>query len=120
MKLTLARVAEFLPAVGEFDGRARAEGYSIDSRTIRAGELFFAVKGERLDGHDFVEQALGRGAVGAVIAREHETRYPRRAGLLIVEDTLAALQALAAAVRERFGRPVFEAEQKRLFERIRG
>jgi UDP-N-acetylmuramoyl-tripeptide--D-alanyl-D-alanine ligase len=99
-------VAEFLPAVGEFDGRARAEGYSIDSRTIQAGELFFAVKGERLDGHDFVEQALGRGAVGAVITKEHEARYPRRTALLIVDDTLVALQALAAAVRKIWGKTV--------------
>jgi UDP-N-acetylmuramoyl-tripeptide--D-alanyl-D-alanine ligase len=106
MKLTLARVAEFLPAVGEFDGRARAEGYSIDSRTIQAGELFFAVKGERLDGHDFVEQALGRGAVGAVITKEHAARYPRRPALLIVDDTLVALQALAAAVRKIWGKTV--------------
>ena len=104
MKLTLARVAEFLQAVGEFDGGARAEGYSIDSRTIQAGELFFAVKGERLDGHDFVEQALGRGAVGAVIAKEHSARYPSHAGLLIVEDTLVALQELAAAVRKIWGK----------------
>ena len=58
MKLPLSRIAQFLGASGEFDHQALAQGYSIDSRTIRAGELFFAVKGERMDGHDFVAQAL--------------------------------------------------------------
>ena len=48
-----------------------ATGYSIDSRTIAAGELFFAVKGERFDGHDFVAAAMERGAIAAVVdARE--------------------------------------------------
>ena len=47
-----------MPATGSFNGEAFAIGYSIDSRTIQPGELFFAVKGERLDGHDFVEAAL--------------------------------------------------------------
>ena len=60
MKLPLSRVAEFLSATGEFDHEAVAQGYSIDSRTIQPGELFFAVKGERMDGHDFVTQALGK------------------------------------------------------------
>ena len=48
MKLPLGRIAEFIGAVGEFDGAAVAGGYSIDSRTIAPGELFFAVKGERV------------------------------------------------------------------------
>ena len=58
MKLTLARIAEFVSASGEFSREEVAQGYSIDSRTVGPGQLFFAVKGERLDGHDFVEQAL--------------------------------------------------------------
>ncbi|MGO9323418.1 MAG: Mur ligase domain-containing protein, partial [Terracidiphilus sp.] len=67
MKLLLSRIAEFIGATdqatsgqttpGQYDGHAIAQGYSIDSRTVQPGELFFAVKGERLDGHDFVEQA---------------------------------------------------------------
>ena len=52
-----------------------AQGYSIDSRTVEPGELFFAVKGERLDGHDFVEQALSRGAIGAVVEKRQLARY---------------------------------------------
>src|ERR1039458_2317035 len=66
MKLPLSRVAEFIAAAGQFDPSVTAHGYSIDSRTVQPGELFFAVKGDRFDGHDFVESALARGAVGAV------------------------------------------------------
>ena len=67
MKLPLSRIEEFLGATGECELKEVAQGYSIDSRTLRPGELFFAVQGERLDGHDFVQQALERGAVSAKI-----------------------------------------------------
>lgn len=106
MKLLLSRAAEWLSARGHFDPKAVAQGYSIDSRTIRPGELFFAVKGERLDGHDFVLQALEKGAIGAVVGNDRAAQFPPEAPLLRVEDTLAALQALAAAVRRSWGRPV--------------
>ncbi len=106
MKLPLWRVAEFVAASGEFDKNAVAQGYSIDSRTVAPGELFFAVKGERLDGHDYVEAALAKGAVGAVIAKEQMARYPVKTRLLAVDDTLAALQGLGAAVRRLWGKTV--------------
>jgi len=106
MKLPLARVAEFLSSTGEFDPRAVAQGYSIDSRTIRSGELFFAVKGERMDGHDFVEQALQKGAAAAVVRKDQLTRYSTKARLLLVADTLVALQTLATAVRRLWGKPL--------------
>ena len=73
MKLTLSEAAMGTGAVLEAPssvanaGGLVAKGYSIDSRTVAAGELFFAVKGERLDGHEFVAAALERGAVGAVV-----------------------------------------------------
>ncbi len=104
MKLPLARIAEFITAAGQYDGRAVAQGYSIDSRSVECGELFFAVKGERLDGHDFVEPALGRGAIGAVVEKRQLARYSNPSGLLAVEDTLAALQTLATAVRKIWGK----------------
>jgi UDP-N-acetylmuramoyl-tripeptide--D-alanyl-D-alanine ligase len=106
MKLTLARIAEFISARGEFAAEEVALGYSIDSRTVGPGQLFFAVKGERLDGHDFAESALARGAVAAVVRRDQLGRYPRQMGLLAVEDTLVALQTLAMAVRKLWGKPV--------------
>jgi len=106
MKLPLSRIAEFLSSAGEFDHKALAVGYSIDSRTIRPGELFFAVKGDRLDGHDFVEQALDKGAIGAVVRKDALARYPVKTQLLAVDDTLVALQTLGSAVRRLWGKPL--------------
>jgi UDP-N-acetylmuramoyl-tripeptide--D-alanyl-D-alanine ligase len=106
MKLPLSRVAEFLSAAGEFDAAAMAQGYSIDSRTVQPGELFFAVKGERMDGHDFVSQALEQGATAAVIRRDQLARYSVKNRLMTVDDTLVALQTLASAVRRLWGKPV--------------
>jgi len=106
MKLPLSRVAEFLSAAGEFDANAVAQGYSIDSRSIQRGELFLAVKGERMDGHDFVTQALEKGAVAAVIRKDQLARYPLKTGLITVDDTLTALQTLATAVRRLWAKPL--------------
>src|ERR1700686_1513931 len=106
MRLPLSQIAEFVSSVGEFNGKAIAQGYSIDSRTIRPGELFIAVIGERLDGHDYVEQALAKGAVAAVIHKNQASRYAAKSHLLLVDDTLLALQNLAAAVRRLWERPL--------------
>src|SRR5258708_13232876 len=106
MKLPIARIAEFISATGEFLPEEMAQAYSIDSRTVAAGQLFFAVKGERLDGNDFVEQALNKGAVAAVVRNDQLHRYPGKSRLLAVEDTLVALQTLATAVRKLWGKPL--------------
>jgi UDP-N-acetylmuramoyl-tripeptide--D-alanyl-D-alanine ligase len=106
MKLPLSRVAEFLSAAGDFDHQAVAQGYSIDSRTIQPGELFFAVKGERMDGHDFVNQALEKGAVAAIIRKDRLVRYAAKIRLMAVDDPLIALQTLASAVRRLWGKPL--------------
>ena len=106
MKLPLSRIAEFISATGEFDLRAVVQGYSIDSRTIQPDHLFFAVKGERLDGHDFVGQALAGGAIAAVVSRDELSRYSGKSRLLAVEDTLVALQTLALAVRRMWAKPL--------------
>jgi UDP-N-acetylmuramoyl-tripeptide--D-alanyl-D-alanine ligase len=106
MRLALAKIAEFVTADGEFSREEVAQGYSIDSRTVGAGELFFAVKGERLDGHDFVSAALERGAAAAVVRKDQLNRYSAKSRLLAVDDTLAALQTLATAVRRVWGKPL--------------
>jgi UDP-N-acetylmuramoyl-tripeptide--D-alanyl-D-alanine ligase len=106
VKLALSRIAEFLSAAGEFDHKAVAQGYSIDSRTLHPGELFFAVKGDRFDGHDFVLPALERGAVAAVVRKDQIARYPVKTRLLAADDTLAALQTLATAVRRLWAKPL--------------
>ena len=68
MKLTLGQIADYIHAEGDFNEDAEAFGYSIDSRTLNAGDLFFAVKGDRVDGHDYVEAALANGAAGCVVS----------------------------------------------------
>ncbi len=103
MRLPLSRVAEFTQASGRFDHAAVAEGYSIDTRTLRPGELFFAIKGERMDGHDFVEAALEKGAVAAVIAAGQLSRFVENSKLVVVDDTTSALQRLGAAARRLWG-----------------
>ena len=75
------------------------EGYSIDSRTVKPGELFFAIVGPRLDGHEFVNDAIARGAVAAVVMKGGAARYPEAAALIRVKDTTRALQDLGAYVR---------------------
>jgi UDP-N-acetylmuramoyl-tripeptide--D-alanyl-D-alanine ligase len=115
MKLTLAEAAIGADAVLEAPasvahaGTLEVSAYSIDSRTVGAGALFFAVRGERLDGHDFVEAALAHGAVAAVVSRARVASLPNAvlaAPLLIAEDPLIALQALATHVRRRWARRV--------------
>jgi UDP-N-acetylmuramoyl-tripeptide--D-alanyl-D-alanine ligase len=85
-------------------------GYSIDSRTIRSGDLFFAIRGTHSDGHRFIADAFDRGAVAAVV--EKATTSPLRAGpdgeeiesrLIRVADTLGALQSLACDVIKSWG-----------------
>ena len=111
MRLTLGQIADWIHAEGTFDTNAEALGYSIDSRTIGAGDLFFAVRGERVDGHDYIEAALADGAVAAVVSM----RWLRPVGLeearlLRVPDgeegVLRAMQRLANCVRRAWGKRV--------------
>ena len=108
MKLSLSRVAQFLGAAqpANVAGDAVATAYSIDSRTLQSGELFFAVKGEKMDGHDFVAQAIENGAIAAVVSRRKAAQFPSTVPLIVVEDTLVALQTLATAVRRLWGKPL--------------
>ncbi len=76
-------------------------GLSIDTRSIKAGEAFFAIQGENRDGHDFVEAALKAGAGLAVVAKAKRGAMPKDTPLLLVDDVLAALNDLAKASRAR-------------------
>jgi len=77
-------------------------GISIDSRSIAPGEAFFAIKGDRVDGHDFASMAMANGAALLVVS---EARLPAMGRLtvpvIVVEDVLAALGKLAVAARAR-------------------
>ena len=113
MKLELRDVAQWIGADLRLPDNDRGEqlvtGYSIDTRTLAPGDLFFAIRGERYDAHAFVPSALERGARAAVIARSKVTDFMelvRTHALLIVEDPLLALQTLAAAVRRHWNKRV--------------
>ena len=110
MRWTLKQVAEAVagkPGPG-VDAMARVAGVSIDSRTIRRGELFIAIHGPRHDGHDFVADVLESGAVAAVVAEPVVSRYSgwQQDRCITVPDTLAALHDLARAVRKEWGKKI--------------
>jgi UDP-N-acetylmuramoyl-tripeptide--D-alanyl-D-alanine ligase len=99
--------------LGEILGRlehVEVKGVSIDSRNIREGELFVALKGDRFDGHDFVPDAIRNGAWGALVERAAlEKKFSSLGGLkniLPVEDTLSALQEMSCMHRKKFSIPV--------------
>src|SRR5207249_3401228 len=107
MRWTITQVADALgtrPGTG-LNPLARLAGVSIDSRAIRAGELFIAIHGPRHDGHAHVAGALEGGAIAAVVAEAQLPRYadPVRGRCIAVEDTFLALKQLARAVRESWG-----------------
>ncbi|MEO8738271.1 MAG: UDP-N-acetylmuramoyl-tripeptide--D-alanyl-D-alanine ligase [Casimicrobiaceae bacterium] len=80
------------------------DGVAIDSRVVRPGELFVALRGERFDGHDYVARAFERGAVAAMVAVDRAASLS--GSVLAVADPLRALGALAAFWRGRFSLPV--------------
>jgi UDP-N-acetylmuramoyl-tripeptide--D-alanyl-D-alanine ligase len=107
MRWTIAQVAGALgarPGAG-LNPVARVAGVSIDSRTIRSGELFIAIHGPRHDGHDHVAAALESGAIAAVVAEAQLGRYPGAISdrSIPVGDTFEAHKQLARAVREAWG-----------------
>src|SRR5215831_11692813 len=107
MRWTIAQMADVLAArAGSgLDPMARLAGVSIDSRTVRPGELFVAIHGPRHDGHDHVAAALGAGAIAALVASEKVGSYSHavQAKCVPVDDTFLALKQFARAVREAWG-----------------
>src|ERR1700752_1182452 len=104
MRWTVTQVADAVAGKRGhgLDPVARLAGVSIDSRTLRAGELFIAIHGPSHDGHDHVESALGSGAIAAMVAESAVGRYSEavRAKCLVVADTFVGLKQFARAVRE--------------------
>jgi UDP-N-acetylmuramoyl-tripeptide--D-alanyl-D-alanine ligase len=98
--MTLWTAAQAEAATGGRSTRAwNASGVSIDSRTVQAGDLFVALAGPNFDGHDFVAEALAKGAAAAVVSRIPQSLAD--APLLVVGDTQAALENLGRAARAR-------------------
>jgi UDP-N-acetylmuramoyl-tripeptide--D-alanyl-D-alanine ligase len=107
MRWTIAQVAGAMGARAGagLDPLAGVAGVSIDSRTLRPGELFIAIHGPRHDGHDHVSVVLEQGALAAVVANEQISRYPGWVTdrCIPVADTFEALKQLARAVRQAWG-----------------
>jgi UDP-N-acetylmuramoyl-tripeptide--D-alanyl-D-alanine ligase len=107
MRWTIVQVASVLAARtgAGLDPLARLAGVSIDSRSVRSGELFIAIHGPRHDGHDHVAGALERGALAAMVAAAKVDQFPDaiRARCLVVDDTFVALKQFARATREAWG-----------------
>ena len=108
----MSAMMDFLAAAKAMSGRlvgdnASFSGVSTDSRKIGVGELFFALRGENFDGHEFLSAAKALGAVAAVVAADAvDTAGECGLPLLVVADTRLALGALAADWRARFDLPV--------------
>ena len=111
IELSVAEVVDAIKASPKGNGasniRSPFPSVSIDSRTIEAGECFIAVSGEQFDGHDFVEEALTKGA-STIILSENAVDFSCWSDriFLQVEDPEVALQALARHVRQRWGKPL--------------
>ncbi|MES2386161.1 MAG: UDP-N-acetylmuramoyl-tripeptide--D-alanyl-D-alanine ligase [Pseudomonadota bacterium] len=101
--MTLQQALQWLPSarlVG--DGALRFSRVHSDTRSLRPGDLFVALKGERFDAHDFLPQAASQGAVAALAQRGLSASQPG----LLVEDSLKALGQLAAGWRSQFSLPL--------------
>jgi UDP-N-acetylmuramoyl-tripeptide--D-alanyl-D-alanine ligase len=96
-----------LALVGALRARAsgglarQATGVSIDTRTLQDGDLFFAIKGETRDGHDFVRAAFEKGAAAAVIDEAHAAELSGAGPLFVVKDVQQSLESLGQRARER-------------------
>lgn len=99
--MSLNEIAEILSAecVGE---NIQVKGISTDTRTIKGGELFLALKGPNFDGHDFINEALNKGAVACLVQQPVEAAHT-----ILTDDTHKALGLLAKAWRLKFSMPVF-------------
>ena len=97
--LSLKEIISAVNAKCEFSGDLTVTGISSDTRTITKGDLFVALVGETFDGNDYVSVAQENGAVAAICSKPVECNIP----VLLVEDTLTALQSLAAYYRTLLG-----------------
>src|SRR5260221_3876154 len=105
MRWTLKQVADAVagkPGSG-VDAVARVAGVSIDSRTIRRGELFIAIHGPRNDGHDYVADVVESGALAAVVAGPAGSPYPGwiHGRCITVAEPPTTLDRIGPAVRHR-------------------
>src|SRR2546428_11366092 len=97
----LEQIAKFAGAeISSGDGNVSIDKISTDSRTLKRGELFVALRGENFDGHKFVEAAVKTGAAGAIVDLGWKGEGPDNFTVNRVEDTLQAYQTVAANHRK--------------------
>lgn len=106
LNISLIDLAKILGARYQGEANIFPLGVAIDSRKVQPGDLFFALPGEKVDGHDFVEKAFENGAIGAVISDPSRLKNLRHKNLLICKDTLDTLQRMAKLIRENCNIPV--------------
>ena len=100
-RLSIFQIAEFAGAsVSAGDGNVSIDKISTDSRTLKRGELFFALRGENFDGHKFVEAAVKAGAAGVIVDLSWNGKVSESVAIIRVEDTLQAYQNLASNYRK--------------------
>jgi UDP-N-acetylmuramoyl-tripeptide--D-alanyl-D-alanine ligase len=100
-RFSISQIAELAGAsVSSGDGNISVARISTDSRTVKRGELFVALRGENFDGHKFVEAAAKAGAAGAIVETSWKGRASKSFAILRVPDTLRAYQNLAANYRK--------------------
>ncbi|MDR3707209.1 MAG: UDP-N-acetylmuramoyl-tripeptide--D-alanyl-D-alanine ligase [Capsulimonadaceae bacterium] len=106
MRMSIRRIAGAIGAQmpGEALAATEVTGLSTDTRSLRPGDLFLALSGERFDGHEFVAASLAAGAAAAVVSRVPFGVRPD--SLLVVSNTLAALSQIARSWRREFDIPV--------------
>ena len=101
---------EILQTLGSDQYRNKCEviplGYSIDSRSLRKGDCFIAIKGQNFDGHQFIEEAIQKGACLLIVSRDSLIPASSNIPYIVVQDTLLALQQLARRVRHKWGRTI--------------
>ena len=99
--LSISQIADLAGAKLEQGvGKALVERISTDSRTIKKGELFVALRGENFDGHKFAEDVAKSGAAGAIVDLKWNGKAPKTFAIIRAEDTLLAYQNLAANYRK--------------------
>src|SRR5580658_2966103 len=107
MRLEIGKIAEWLGIAAASPApatEAMVTGWSVDSRSLQAGDLFFALRGPNHDGHAYVRDVLQKGAAAVVVDREIPGSAAAEGRILRVESALQGLQQLAARARKLWGR----------------
>ncbi|AFY79328.1 MAG: UDP-N-acetylmuramoyl-tripeptide--D-alanyl-D-alanine ligase [Hydrococcus sp. C42_A2020_068] len=110
LQISLAQLREIIDAFlinsSDISLEQLTTGITTDTRLLSPGEIFLALKGERFDGHEFIETAIEKGAIAIVTERDLSVNFPKKVPQFKVKNTLEAYQKIARWWRERFDIPV--------------